>query len=502
MTPRDSIECGIGQYVATKRRHFAGTAITWTGLAVLLYAITVICTDVLFGLPSAVRWSALFLLGALGIAGLTFRFVVPSLRYRRHEAIREIEQGCEDLGQMLRTSSDVTAMENPEERGFSASLIQALLTQTERKIASLDLPSLISWSGVKRKFFWCAVVFCMMALTALAWRDFRVGLARLFVPGADIGFTRVAVSGGMDRFERGDEFTIHAETTGRVAPEAMLFTRVKGEDWKSERMKPESARQFAMKIAGREKTFDYYVSAGDGKSKVRTAVLIDPPKIESVEADLQYPSYTGLKPAHLDKGDLEGVEGTQAVLRFHLSHALSQAALRIGDKQSVPATIEGDVATVAWTLPVCEAKYSLEGCDADNLPVGKNSYKVHGLKDQPPEVEIVLPREDVEVTALTEVPIRFRAQDDFGLGGAGLTLKVDGKEEPLRSVQLEDGTIQTMNDDVALLLEKYDVNINSNIQLYAWASDRKPGEGQRSVSALRAVDIRPFLEKYRLGGPG
>ena len=116
---RTTLDSKADALVRHKKAYLAGRGVTWVAVACLVVATAVACADVYLGLPVLARWLALATLAVVACVGLVARFLVPSLHFHKHEAIREMEEGKEGVGQMLRTSDEVSHLDDVERVGFS-----------------------------------------------------------------------------------------------------------------------------------------------------------------------------------------------------------------------------------------------------------------------------------------------------------------------------------------------------------------------------------------------
>ncbi len=68
--------------------------------------------------------------------------------------------------------------------------------------------------------------------------------------------------------------------------------------------------------------------------------------------------------------------------------------------------------------------------DADGLRGGaETEYFIRLMDDRPPDVRILRPNGDQQITALEEVAIEARADDDYGVASFDLVYSVAGRPE-------------------------------------------------------------------------
>jgi len=501
MKPDPGFAQKVWRFVKLKRTFFAGQAATFVGIACLALAAVVAGADAFLAFPPAARWTSFLVLLAVAVAGLVGRFVAPSLRFGSQQAISEIEHRRAELGQMLRTSAQVGPEEEAATAGFSPALVRALKQQADEELKRTDLNRLIPWPQVRKKGMVLLALVALFGGALLLWRDFRTSTQRLLMPAADLTFTRVEAKVGRRQFERGETIAVEATVSGRPVETAFLRLRPEQGEWETTEMIARSATRYTAEIPNRETSLECFVKAGDGRSRLEFVRFIDPPVVERLVVRVRYPQYTELPPQELENDDIVAVEGSTLELRFRTSHPLRQARLRIGKDQVLPAGLENQEAVVTHVIERGARDFFLQGQDDEELPLKKVVYRMRGMPDKLPEVKIEEPREDLEATKLTEIPVRVRAKDDYGLAEIGVVLKVDDREEILAGRLLNDEIVFAAQERTIALLENHSLDITSNVRLYAFARDRKPGEGRRGVSELRAIDVRPLRLRFRMKPP-
>jgi hypothetical protein len=238
---------------------------------------------------------------------------------------------------------------------------------------------------------------------------------------------------------------------------------------------------------------------------VRPIVVRHPLKIVGVRAEVTAPAYTGLAPATHEAGSFSAVQGSVAKLRFVLDRPPVSAALIMSDpgtSKAVPRRIElaADGRALSAELPLAaDLEYTVEGRDADGMPVWPNKHRVRVTADQPPSVWFDTPPEGLEVHTLAEVLLRARAKDDFGLSRLGIVFQVNNEEERTLIIQDVNEPLQReAKAEQVLMLEQFLLTQKDCVAYYAFAEDNRPGAPQRTTTELRFIDIRPFQRIYKL----
>ena len=120
------------------------------------------------------------------------------------------------------------------------------------------------------------------------------------------------------------------------------------------------------------------------------------------------------------------------------------------------------------------------------------------LDDRPPEVHIVRPAGDRQVTPLEEVEIEARADDDHGVDRLELIYGVKGRGEKVVPLG-GDGASLTVTGHFTIPLEQLEVSPGDFVTFYARARDigrgKRPSEARSDIFFL---EVTPFVDEFAL----
>ncbi len=493
----------LDYFLSRKRMFFLLLGSCGALLAALLVSALWISLDVRLSLPPAARMAGDVVVLGGALAVFLRAAVLPLWRLRAPQAIREIEDHYAGLGQSLRTATQLADALPPE---VSPRLAEAMLEDAETRAKMVQPDEMIPW---RRLFAWLGATNAAIALFVggLAfWPDGRTGLARLVRPKADISFTRIRLAADPDVVRANQPVEFSARLSGRHASPVLLHVCEDGGQWATrELMLDEATGILRATWDSHEASCQYYATAGDGRTAPARLRVVVPPRIGAVTSEVQPPEYTGLPARVVSGGDITAVEGSRVRLRFVLNHPLVAGEIRAGTQQRFPVRIDGASVVAELPVPVGELIYHLEGHDSENVTLDPVEYSLRGQPDRPPALEIVSPGANVEVTSITEVPLRLRARDDFGVKEVGLVFVVRDASKVLNLVRVDARNQKEVLSDGLLPLEDYDVYFRDNLELYAYGRDHKPDRARPAVSEMHYIDIRPFMKQYQQmfgGGPG
>jgi hypothetical protein len=309
------------------------------------------------------------------------------------------------------------------------------------------------------------------------------------------------VEPGDARVRPGEPLTIRVRTTaarGGVTP--ALTVRV-GDD----------ARTVPMAPAGADDAFAWAFDRVPARSPITwcaagrtspeyTVTLLEPPRVRQIDLRYTYPAFTKLPPrVEEDGGDIYAPEGTAVQLTVHPAHPIESGTLVLGDTR-VPL-VAGRTDTLVGDLQVTrDGSYRVALTDHDGLAsAGDTEYFIRVLSDRPPDVRILRPAGDRDVTPLEEVTIEARAEDDYGIASFDLVYSVRGGPE--RTVPFDgDRTAVSAAGRQTLHLEDLGVKPGDFVTYYARARD--VGRGRRSTEARSDIfflEVKPFEEEFAAG---
>ena len=143
--------------------------------------------------------------------------------------------------------------------------------------------------------------------------------------------------------------------------------------------------------------------------------------------------------------------------------------------------------------------YRVRLTDTDGLQnTDDPEYFVRVLDDRPPEVHIVRPAGDRQVTPLEEVEIEARADDDHGVDRLELIYGVKGRGEKVVPLG-GDGASLTVTGHFTIPLEQLEVSPGDFVTFYARARDigrgKRPSEARSDIFFL---EVTPFVDEFAL----
>ena len=244
-------------------------------------------------------------------------------------------------------------------------------------------------------------------------------------------------------------------------------------------------------------SFVYRVSAATLTSRDYRVEALVAPRVRRINVQYAYPAFTGLAPrVEEDGGDLYGPAGTEVRLLVHTDKAIAAGTIVLSDGRRVG--LEGTGAgpfTAVFSIET-GGSYTIAVTDVDGLSnPGDTEYFIRTTVDRVPDVYVLRPGGDREITPLEEVTIEVRADDDYRVGALELVYTVVGQRE--QSMAFQTARAQTVIGSHTLYAEDLGVAPGDFITYYARARDMGyGGQSAEARSDIFFLEIRPFDNEF------
>ncbi len=484
-----------------------------TAVALLLLAGLLACGDWVWVFGTNIRAAGLIALAVLAVAGTLRSLVAGWGGPRRRDVAVEVERAFPALGQSVRTTVEYV---EPAADTVPASpgLVRALTRDTDQRTRELPLQNVVPWRSLRLPAA-CLALLVLTFAALLAWNpELRTAALRLALRPAQ--YTNLEVDPGDCTLKIGSDLTVQATVSGRSVSHVDLFYREVGSagEWKSVSLVPPEA---AGKLRGRLQTtlrdcredLEYRVVAGPVESPVYRLGILRPLALKKIEAAVEPPAYSRKPAAVVPEGNLTVLQGSRVRLQFTLDRPPAEASLSLAASPdaratTIPLRIAGSELTGELAALEKDVVYEVHAQAADGMKLEPARFRIQVQPDRKPSVQLLHPREQLEVTPTTEVRLKVHAGDDLGLGKVGIVYQVGSGPAKILYLREPAGQPASHDAEAVLALEEHALSFQDAITYYAFAEDNRPGQPQRATTELQFIDIRPFKREYQIvqGGGG
>ena len=244
-------------------------------------------------------------------------------------------------------------------------------------------------------------------------------------------------------------------------------------------------------------SFMYRVSAFTLMSRDYRVEALVAPRVRRIDVQYAYPAFTGLAPrVEEDGGDIYAPAGTEVRLLVHTDKAIASGTLVLSDGRRLGLERTGAGPLTATFSVETDGSYTIAVTDLDGLSnPGDTEFFIRATVDRVPDVTVLRPAGDREITPLEEVTIEVRADDDFGVEALELVYAVVGQGE--QSMAFNTARAQTVTGRHTLYAEELGVTPGDFITYYARARDvGYAGQSTEARSDIFFLKIRSFDNEF------
>lgn len=267
-------------------------------------------------------------------------------------------------------------------------------------------------------------------------------------------------------------------------------------------------KDFSYLFSSVNEPFSFWAQGGDDfdQEPLVEVTPLQTPNLTRLNHRIYFPSYVGQAPKELEGASIEALAGSEVELFIESSEAVVSGQLRFQQSGRIlPLHLQEDGRHLDLRLQILESdRFFIELRNAKGLQNSDTGpFPILSLPDRKPEITLRSPnRLDLDVTVSGRVPIRGRAQDDYGISSIQMLTQI-GKDGAIQEFPLNLNRKTTEEQNV--VAPERDILMNSAIEITELrAGDRPAHEGEIVFLKIRAADTRlpqPNLsesQEYRL----
>jgi hypothetical protein len=430
----------------------------------------------LLSLPLRYATSALLAMGT-GLGGWVWRGL-----FRRPTSLKEAALDAETLRQetdcIVSTAAEYASGKTQATNAYEPELAAALQTVAAQRLGTVQMPYTRTLRGplaVLGTALTALVIF--IVFTPGAW----TALKRISLPWLKAQYTQVEVKPRDVELPFGQAVQISGMFFGRPPKDPRLQWQAVGDPaWQTASMTQSSDGPFVHSLENVTIPVKYRVSGGDAISPEFQVTPYIPPEVKYFSVDLAHPGYTRIKPLAQSPPDITILRGSTATVHLRANVNLSRARLWFSDTNMAPVEL-GLGENELWTghLKIArDTDYRIELFDEKGRRGADDTlHHIVATADNPPQVEILEPGQDLRAEATNRIPVKVSAVDDYGVTEIKVVYhKLNSGEQTVvcQTESVKNGEwIATAEIDLATLdLKRYDV-----VAYHAEAGDNNTLDG-------------------------
>jgi len=375
-------------------------------------------------------------------------------------------------------------------------IARGLAHAAARSVDDVGLDRVISAEVLRRAAIGAAIATVALAVGFAAFAPTMGRGAAIAVAYVLPARLLIDVTPGTSKVRAGSPLTITARVRGLDAGLVPELKHGSGEDAGTVRMTPAADGSFTATFDRVTTSFPYFVIAGPARSDEFAIEVIRPARVTRIDVRYTYPQGLGLEPrVEEDRGDIYGPAGTTVDLTVTTDKPVARGAITMADGGTLALGAGAQVLTVSMPIRA-DGSYRVALTDVDGLEnPGDTEYFIRMLNDRPPDVRVMRPGGDKQVSPLEEVTIEARADDDFGVAALEIVFQVPGRKDTV--VPFQTGRAVTASGQHMVQLEDLGVKPGDFVTYYARARD--VGQGRRGTetrSDIFFLEVKPFEEVF------
>lgn len=400
-------------------------------------------------LSSAIRW-VLFVGLLLVVLGSLWALFVRPLHKKIEllQIARWLEVRHPELQERISTAMELAGTSGA---GVSPNLLEELIKKAEVDVQDINPMIEVKSKKVRAWVLPAVALIGIFLLLFGVWPEqARRLLVRAVVPFSQIGNAGAVafeiLPGDLEvieedpvtlkvLYEGSSENILTLETTradGEVTKELLPFST-------EENGKPVALYE----LATARESFRYRIMAGKSVSDSYQVTVWPKPRFHQLDAELEYPGYTGLARAKhaLGSEGVEAIVGTKIRLEGTPNTPIESGVFRIDGKEIAPVKIEksatGGRVSIAFTM---EPKLTGVGTIVLKHRLGREieaaRFPVKALPDEAPVVKLLTPvKRELKVKPSDQLALSYQVLEEIGIHSAELIVTVNGKQvTPLAQV--------------------------------------------------------------------
>ncbi len=402
-----------------------GAALTVGVLAAALGLAAAVEAELWMGTAARMLFYVAFLLAALGLVGyfvgrplLRYVGILPGLDDVALAA--RAGRRYPDLADRLVNLLDLADGRSSE---TASPLLDGAVQMLGRQVEPVPFERIEDLRPAKRTVPIAAVpVFGLLLFGLMAPAAFTGAVHRLFSPTETFQppapFSFVVTPGDAE-LVRGADLTISARARGRSFPrEARLYLGRAGEErTEPVRLVADSSGVFRHTVTNVRESLRYRIEAAPVETDWFTASVVARPTVQRLQITLRPPRYTGLPAQRLDPnvGDVIGLPGTSVELTAEVGGTeIDSAHVAFDDGSAAALNLDGGQASGGFRIRRDGAYRLMLRAPNGFTNADPIAYSIQTLTDAPPQIRLLEPGSDVNLTDGVAPRVRVQISDDFG----------------------------------------------------------------------------------------
>lgn len=461
---------------------------------------------------STVRTILFFVLMIVYIGSVGYRVILPLLKYFNVFKKRDYFYSANKVGKYFPDVKDdlLNALQlvstDKSNALYSTSLLDAAFKNVYERSKPIRFESIIDFSEVKKLavYFLSVLTFFVLIFVfvpGLQAASFRlINFNQEFIPPAKFYFEIIP---GNTEITKGENVDFLIKVKGEIPKKVFLLTREESQtNFEEHELKIDSLGNYKFSIQQLRSSLFYYAEAEDVTSEEYQIKVIDHPVLRSLDVKVIAPGYSGLPLVEQkDNGNISALIGSYVEISLLSNKELKSAKIEFEDSTFVVLNTQGNYVKGSFRIKK-DNSYIIKISDlADNQNLQPVRYYIKAQYDSDPVIELIYPKQDINLANDNRVPVEVKINDDFGFSRLNLNYrltasKFEPSQKDFTSVEISiDKKNKEQIVDHIWNLTKLSPGVNDVYSFYLEVFDNDNVSGPKSAKT-QIINVRvPSLDE-------
>ncbi len=446
------------------------------------------------------------------ISSIGYLILLPLLKYFNVSGKRNYQLSATRVGKYFPEIKDdllnVLQLVSTEKSTslYSSELLDAAFKKVYERSRPVKFESIVSFTRVKKLLKNFAVLFFISVLLFAFIPDLSAASNRLlnfnqeFIPPTKFYFE---VFPGNAEITKGDGVDIIIKIKGKVPKKVFLFTREEDQtNFKEHELKIDSTGNYNFNIQQLRSSLFYFAEAEDISSEEFQIKVIDHPVVRSLDVKIISPAYSGIPVSQQkDNGNLSALIGSIVEISLLSNKELSSAAIEFEDSVKIQLKSENNFVKGSFRIHK-DNSYKIIITDLyGNNNLQPVRYFIKAMYDADPVIEMIYPKQDLNLANDNRVPVEVKINDDYGFSKLTLNYRLsasryEASQENFSAIEIDfDKKLKEQVIDYIWNLTKLSPGVNDVFSFYMEIFDNDNISGPKSAKT-QIINVRvPSLDE-------
>ena len=461
---------------------------------------------------STIRTILFFVLLLISIGAISYLIILPLLRYFNVIGGRDYFYSANKVGKYFPEIKDdlINAMQlvskDKTNTLYSTSLLDAAFKNVYERAKPIKFESIVDLTKVKKlaKYFVFLFAFCVLLFVFVpglqAASNRLVNFNREFIPPAKFYFE---VYPGNDEITKGEDVDFVIRVKGEVPKKVFLLLREESQtNFEERELQKDSLCVYRYTIQQLRSSLFYYAYSEDIKSEDYQIKVIDRPVIRSLDVKVISPGYSNIPIVEQkDNGNISALVGSIVEISLLSNKELKSAHIEFEDTTKIDLKVQSNLIKGSFRVRKDNSYIIVLNDLSDNNNLQPVRYYIKSLYDSNPVIELIYPKQDVNLANDSRVAIEVKVNDDYGFSKLNLNYKLTSSiyepaQENFSSMEISiDKKIKEQVVDHIWNLTKINPAVNDVYSFYLEIFDNDNVNGPKSAKT-QIINVRvPSLDE-------